>query len=136
MIEHNRATSMTHNDAPFQNGTLHHHLTVASQYVEEMIDLVLVVNSHLCGALRAQHWVVHLILVHPSQTAVRGPWSLSHLGLGGRLLMSAFFLVSLLLRLWSFVAQDLLFVHSAVHHKHGSVLRPVLIVPVVRTKQL
>lgn len=126
MIKPNRVISMTSDEDLFQNGTLQPS-TVASQYVEEMIDIILVVNGHLCGTLCTQHWVVDLILIHPSQTAVCGPWLSDDLRLCVRLLMSTFLSVSFLLLLWSFVSQNLFFVDSAVHHKHGSVLCPVFL---------
>lgn len=147
IIKPQQVNSMTLDEDVFQIGALWPS-TVASQYVEEMVNLILVIHSHLCGTLCTQHWMVDLVLGHPSQTAVCGSWlgdlKLGDLELGdlrlGDLRLCVHLLVSplvpllLLLPLWCFVLQNLLFVDRAVHYEHCSVLRPEFLMSVVRTR--
>jgi len=82
---------------------------VAGQDVKEMVDLVLIEHSHLCGALRTLHWVVNVIAEN------------------SRFLSSS--PRPLLLFQLMFVAQHLVSFYFAVHHKHGSILSVVLFMP-------
>lgn len=96
---------------------------MAGQDVEEMVDLIFVEHSDLCGALRALDWVVNLVVVHPRWCLVR------NLVLCGFLLSPPPLPIPLFPLLLRFVAQHLVSLHCTVHNEHGSVLRPVLFMP-------
>lgn len=95
---------------------------VAGQYVEEVIDLVLVEHGHLGGALGALDRVVHLICVHP-----RGSRPAGLVRRRLRLLALPPLPVPLFLLLLGLVTQHLVSLHNTVHDKHGPILRPVLL---------
>lgn len=97
---------------------------VAGQDVEEVIDLVFVKHGHLGGALGALDRVVDFISVHPCwRWASRLVW----LPFCSPTLLSL--PAPLLLFLLGFVPQHLVSLHCAVHNEHGSILRPVLLMP-------
>lgn len=95
---------------------------VAGQDVEEVVNLIFIEHGHLSGALRALHRVVHLISIHPHRC-----WSLIRRRLC--LLSPPPLPVPPVLLLLVFVTQHLLSLDCAVHHKHCSILRAVLLVP-------
>lgn len=96
---------------------------VAGKDVKKMVNLIFIEDSHLRGALGAPHRVIHLISVYQHRRYR-----------GGRVVCRSFgFLPPPPLprfpHLLAFVAQHLVLLHRAVHDKHGSVLRTVLLMP-------
>uniref|UniRef100_A0A0E9WPN3 Uncharacterized protein n=1 Tax=Anguilla anguilla TaxID=7936 RepID=A0A0E9WPN3_ANGAN len=96
---------------------------VTCKDVEEMVHFILVEHRYFCGALGALDRIVRLLWLRLHDPWLQGDglclWAALHLLPSPHPLSVS----------GCFVPQNLLFVNSAVHDEHGSVLSPVLLMP-------
>lgn len=105
--------------------------------VEEVIDLVLIIYSHFSRTLSTLDWVIDLFFIHPTQSGVSQSCFSFCLRLSlcwcGHVVLTTL-LPALLLLFCCFILQHFILIHCTVHHKHGSVLRPVFLMSVCEKK--